>query len=248
MALLLGGLSGLPEAHAQVIVAAPQRPDVFYVRMAGRILSREGKPIPFATAYNRTSKKGVVADSGGFFTMVLSNKDTVEIRHVGYRPLLYMKPPGRNGNYYEDILLQEASLELKEVTIYRKRAPLRTIAINPDYKRADPFQIYLFGAGKPRNPQRAGLGSPVTALYEAFSRREQNNRKLEQLKAERELHDLASIRYNEYYVESLTGLHGLDLQAFMGYCPLQPQFIISSSDYELAASVLNCYRRFMNDL
>lgn len=248
MALLLAGLTGLREAYAQVIVAAPQRPDVFYVRMAGRILSRDGKPIPYATAYNRTSKKGVVADSGGFFTIVLSNKDTVEIRHVGFRPLLYMKPPGRNGNYYEDILLQEVSLELKEVTIYRKRAPLRTIAINPDYKRADPFQIYLFGAGKPRSNEPAGLGSPITALYQAFSRSEKNKRKLEKLKAERELQDLASIRYNEYYVESLTGLHGQDLQAFMGYCPLQPQFVISASDYELAASVLNCYRRFMNDL
>ena len=245
--LILVAGAPLP-ASAQIIVAVPQR-EAFYVRLAGRVLARvDGHPIAFATVYNRGSKKGVRTDSSGFFTIVLSNKDTLEIRHVGFRTLFYMKPPGRNGNYYEDIVLSESTFELKEVTIYRRRASLRTIAINPDYDRKDIFNLHPFGDGQRHKLGPAGFGSPVTALYEAFSRREQNNRKLEQLKADREQYDMASIRYNEYYVESLTGLHGQDLAAFMGYCPLQPNFIITSTDYELAAAVLNCYRRFMNDL
>jgi hypothetical protein len=233
--------------HAQVIV--PLERDAFYVRMAGRVLSRtDGKSVPFSTVYNRVTKKGVVADSSGFFSLVISSKDTLEIRHVGFRPLLYVKPSNRNANYYEEIYLPESFFELKEVTIYRKRKVLETIALNPEYERTDPFQIYLFGAGKPRSRTPASFSSPISAIYESFSRREQNLRKLEVLKANRQLQELARIRYNEYYVESLTGLKGQDLAAFMGYCPMQPNFIISASDYELAAAVLNCYRRFMNDL
>lgn len=220
------------------------------MRLAGRVLAKnDGRPIGAATVYNRTSKKGVRADSSGFFTIVLSNLDTLEVRHVGFKTLRYLKPPSRNSNYYEDILLQEDALELKEVTIYRKRAPLRTIALNPDWERPDPFRLYLFGAGRPRSkPEPAGLGSPITALYEAFSRRAQNDRKVAALRAERELLETAAIRYNVYYVEGLTGLKGQDLAAFMAYCPLQPKFIITATDYELAAATLNCYRRFMNDL
>jgi hypothetical protein len=217
--------------------------------MAGHIVNRtDGKSIPYATVFNRTSKKGIVADSAGYFSIVLSNKDTLEIRHVGYRTLLYVKPSNRNANYYEEVALSENLFELKEVTIYRKRQALQSIALNPEYDRRDPYQIYLFGAGKPRRRTPAGISSPITAIYESFSRRGKNLRKLEALKANKELADLAAIRYNEYYVEGLTGLKGQDLEAFMGYCPMQANFIIAASDYELAAAVLNCYRRFMNDL
>jgi len=235
------------KAKGQVIVL-PER-DAFYVRWVGRVVARTtGQPIPYATVYNRTTKKGIVADSGGYFSTVLSHKDTLEVRHVGYTTHQYTKPPNRNANYYEEVQLGESFYELKEVTIYRKRQPLNSIALNPEYNRQDPFKIYLFGAGQARQNRRASISSPVTALYEAFSRREQSLRKLYQLKADKDLQDLAAIRYNEYYVESLTGLHGQDLEAFMGYCPFQPRFVITASDYELSVAVLNCYRRFMNDL
>jgi hypothetical protein len=233
--------------QAQIIV--PPERENFYVRWSGRVLAKsDGHPVPYATVFNRTTKKGTVADTAGYFTTVISHRDTLEVRRVGYKTVYYVKPPSRNSNYYEEIFLGEDYYELKEVTIYRKRQPLRSIALNPEYQRDDPFKIYLFNAGRPKLNERAGIGSPVTALYEAFSKREQNNRKLATLKADRQLRDLAAIRYNEYYVESLTGLKGHDLEAFMGYCPLNAQFIITASDYELAVATLNCYRRFMNDL
>lgn len=236
---------GSVQVGAQVVVKPSER---FYVRMAGRVLSAHKKPISYATIRNLTNRKAVIADSGGNFSIVLSQFDTLEFRRVGYKTLYYKMGPDRNGNYYQDIYLEEEAFALDEVTIFRKPdRTVRSIAVNPEYHKVDRYQIHIGirrGTGREAPPD---VSNPLSFLYDQFSKRGIAARKVAELKAQKRLLTLVSIRYNEDYVGSLTGLAGRDLAEFMNFCPLSQEFILTASDYELAAATLNCYRRFMDN-
>jgi hypothetical protein len=230
------------DAKAQIIVKPAQS---FYVRLAGNIYDRQtGTPLASVTIRNLRSRKVSVSDSNGFFSIVLTQEDTLELRRVGYKSVYYQKEAGHNGNYYQRFFLNEEAVEIKEVTIYRKRPALRSVALNPEYNRPDPFRLQI-GVAK-GSAQAPTITSPISYLYDQFSSRGKAARKLATLKAERELIAMAGIRYNQDYVESLTGLHGEELVRFMAFCPMAPEFILSTSDYELAAAALACYRRYLD--
>jgi hypothetical protein len=243
--LLLACLFAGKPCYAQVVVKPSDR---FYVRMAGHILNSQKKPISYATVRNLTNRKAVVADSLGFFSIVLSQYDTLEFRRVGYKTAYYRKDQGKNGNYYQDIFLQEEAYALDEVTIYRKPdRTVRSIAVNPDYNRVDRFQLHMFARPEDRHELKPDISSPFSYIYDQFSKRGIATRKVYELRAQQRLATLVSIRYNDDYVSSLTGLQGRDLAEFMVYCHLSQDFILSASDYELAAATLNCYRRFIDE-
>ncbi len=240
-ATLLGGI----EAQAQVVV----RPsDHFYVRMAGQILNSQKKPVSYATIRNMTNRKAVIADSAGFYSIVLSQYDTLEFRRVGYKTRYYKKDQNRNGNYYQDIYLEEEAFAYDEVTIYRKAdRTIRSVAVNPEYNRVDRYQIHIGARRGTTHEAPPDISNPISFFYDQFSRRGISARKVAELKARKRLLMLVSIRYNEEYVGSLTGLAGRDLSEFMNFCPLSQDFILTANDYELAAATLNCYRRFMEE-
>ena len=241
--LYFGGLS-----KAQVIVNPAQD---FPVRVAGRLInSVTGKAVSYGTVRNLVTKRVVIADTGGNFSIVIATVDSLEIRRVGYRTRYYTKALGRNGNYVDVIQMTEESINLQEVTIYRKRKrEINSIALNPEYGRKDNFRIYLFGYQPgPRRRVEPDISSPLSFLYDQFSRSGKAARKLEELRAQSHLQSLISIRYNRDYVQELTGLSERDLSEFMAFCPMSSDFVLRSNDYELAAATLNCYRQFMNGL
>lgn len=245
---LLGvcGLWSLPgTSFGQVIVKSGGKD---YVRLAGTVRSAQsGVSVSYATIRNLTSKKAAVADSAGRYSIVLCSDDTLEVRRVGYRTVFVLKDPEKNGNYYLDIYLEEQSYDVNEVTIYRKKDIRRaTIALNPEYDRRDNFQIFLGADPRTIKEKPADFSAPATMLYQELSRRGKNLRKLNKLKQDREILSLAGIRYNEYYITGLTGLRGRELEEFQNFCGLPTSFVLTCTDYELAAATLNCYRRFLN--
>lgn len=72
---------------------AAVRPPVVAVvppgEVKGRILGQDGIPLPAASVVNRTRKMGTQADASGFFTIVASEKDVLEISSVGYVTQIY---------------------------------------------------------------------------------------------------------------------------------------------------------------
>ena len=232
----------------QVIINPAQD---FPVRLAGRVVNgATGKAVSYGTVRNLTSKRVVVADSGGNFSIVISTTDSLELRRVGYRTRYYTKALGQNGNYVDQIPMTEESVNLQEVTIYRKRKrEVNSIALNPEYGRKDNFRLYLFGY-QPGVKRRIepDITSPLSFLYDQFSKAGRSARKLKELQAQQEVLTMLSIRYNRDYVQDLTGLKDRDLTEFMAFCPMSADFVLRANDYDLAAATLNCYRRFMNGL
>ncbi|HEX3008078.1 MAG TPA: hypothetical protein VHO90_10730 [Bacteroidales bacterium] len=91
---------------------------------------------------------------------------------------------------------------------------------------------------------RIPLGSPVTALYNLASKEGKSMRKL--AKEQEKDRDVESYKdkYSPDVVSRLTGLKDLELEKFMKYCSISVNLIKESTEYDIAALILEYYRKY----
>lgn len=243
----VGLLLGLPflSATAQVFKMPPNQE--FYVRIAGKILdATSGKPIAYAYLTNSRTKKVIASDTAGYYTTVISTKDTLRVTAIGYVDFLYQKDPDKHGNYYVDLRLTPKSYELAPVTISapKLRNRYRPLTVRPEYAAEQDWRREMIERGDVRVAPT--ISSPLALLYEQFGSRPRQQRKLKDLVARRAVERYITARYNRDVVAEQTGLSGDDLTEFMRYCPISDEFILEASDYELAARINRCLSAMRN--
>jgi hypothetical protein len=75
--------------------------------------------LPYATVYDRTLKRGVIADYYGFFSMVVTPGDTLLFSGFGYKTSSYIVPDTLKENRYSIIhMMQRDTINLPSVTVY----------------------------------------------------------------------------------------------------------------------------------
>ena len=76
-------------------------------------------PVSYTTVYDKTSKRGVIADYYGFFSMVVYPGDTLLFSGYSYKTSTYVVPDSLAENRYSIIhMLQKDTVNLPEVTVY----------------------------------------------------------------------------------------------------------------------------------
>lgn len=79
--------------------------------------------------------------------------------------------------------------------------------------------------------------SPITLLYELFSKQAKSRRKAAVLSQQFRRHRLADYRL-ELIIGQATNLKGDDIERFKTYCRFSDEFLLQSSEYELTYAVL----------
>ena len=85
--------------------------------------------------------------------------------------------------------------------------------------------------------------SPISLLYEAFSRRARSDRKVLVLMQQDRRRKLANFRLDMTAV-NVTDLRGEELERFMKFCDPDETFILSASEYDLTYRILQCFKGF----
>lgn len=76
-------------------------------------------PVSYTTIFDKTSKRGVIADYYGFFSMVVFPGDTLLFSGYSYKTSTYVVPDSLAENRYSIIhMLQKDTVNLPEVTVY----------------------------------------------------------------------------------------------------------------------------------
>jgi hypothetical protein len=76
-------------------------------------------PVSYTTIFDKTSKRGVIADYYGFFSMVVYPGDTLLFSGYSYKTSTYVVPDSLVENRYSIIhMLQKDTVNLPEVTVY----------------------------------------------------------------------------------------------------------------------------------
>ncbi len=77
------------------------------------------EPLPYTTVWNRSIRKGVIADYYGFFTMVSFPGDTLVFNFYGYKSSTYIIPDTLEDNRYSIVhMMQTDTVNMPEVVVH----------------------------------------------------------------------------------------------------------------------------------
>lgn len=209
------------------------------------------QPLSGASVYNVNTKKFAFTDKEGKFVIQISKNDTLVISKSIYRQLVV----GINDKLYlgmEDFFLYYKATMLKEVNI---------IAINPSYegfkkdivtlelpeyyKRVEETKLSEFqkaNATYEPNGNLLSLGgqmlsSPITFLYDKYSRKSKMNRLYNEMVANEEETERIQDKYNREIVQKITGLEGDELVDFMMYCRFSYYDLVRMDDETIRSTI-----------
>jgi hypothetical protein len=90
------------------------------IQLSGVVVSADSlNEMPYATVFDKTVRRGTIADIYGFFSMVVQPGDTILFKYYGHKPSSFIVPDTLKENRYSIIHMMEIdTLQLQEVVIY----------------------------------------------------------------------------------------------------------------------------------
>jgi len=94
--------------------------DSTFIQLSGVVISEETlEALPYTTVYDKTQRRGVIADYYGFFSMVAVPGDTLFFSFYGHKTSSYIVPDSLSDSRYSMIhMVQRDTLNLPQVDVY----------------------------------------------------------------------------------------------------------------------------------
>lgn len=94
--------------------------DSSLIQLSGVVISGEDlDPLAYTTIYDKTQRRGVIADYYGYFSMVVLPGDTLLFSFFGYKTSTFIMPDTLTDNRYSIIhMIDKDTLNLPEVVVY----------------------------------------------------------------------------------------------------------------------------------
>ena len=198
-----------------VLGARAQSPNT--VRLTGSVAEAGARtPVPGATVQVQRTRRGVVTDAAGNFGLDVLPTDTVLFRDLGFKT--QRLPMGGTGlsQLVVRIQLVRDSVQLGEVQVVSDRADravinraLRNIkrpappVVSGVKRPPKPKPLFAVDSTAPKAPVPT-LESPISLIYDQFSREGRQRRKVEELEAEIKAEKLRKARaeYNKAFKDN----------------------------------------------
>ncbi|ARS36431.1 carboxypeptidase-like regulatory domain-containing protein [Pontibacter actiniarum] len=182
------------------------------IRISGTVLQPDRTtPIPGATIVKVNTNMGVVSDEQGKFLIDVAQTDTLMIRALGFKPLLYLPKALPVSELRVNIVLQEDSVMLGEVEVTSRPSKemidraLRNMKRERTSQAKNPNFVPLPELPPPPPPPAPTILNPLNLMYDMFSSEGKQKRQLQEylqrLEAERQLKEQAKEKqeYNKYF-------------------------------------------------
>ena len=94
--------------------------DTNLIQLSGVVVSEdELEPMPYTTIFDKTQRRGVIADYYGYFSTVVFPGDTLYFSYYGYKTSSYVVPDTLTDDRYSIIhMIQKDTLNLPAVIVY----------------------------------------------------------------------------------------------------------------------------------
>ncbi len=196
--------------------------------------------IPFAYVINLRTGNGCMSDYNGRFTISGANEDTIVISYIGYLKKKMLIGLIANSN---DSVKGPVKVILPKNMITLNTFTATAFKIKP-YEREYMERIIH----RPRALGVNALASPITALYEQYSRKGRESRKLAAIFEQIFIEEQIARKFNPEILRQLTGDDTIDFERFRKYCyTISNDFILTHDGYELYEPIMQCYRRWKKD-
>lgn len=194
--------------------------------------------MPFVYIINKSNGNGTMSDNDGHFSLYSGLNDTLICSYVGYSKLLMpvkLLKPGADGRVL--VVMRSNPFLLSTVNV-------TTFKIKP-YEREymndiiDKSKIRLLDYSQ----------SPFTALYMRYSKEGKQINKLAKIFEQILREEQVQKKLSREILVRLTGDEKIDYEAFRRYCYYVNDYYIMDHDgVELYSKVMDCYRRWKEEL
>jgi hypothetical protein len=197
--------------------------------------------MPFVNLINQTNGNGTVSDFNGNFVIIASNSDTLVFSYLGFArkkiPVSQIKNVTDSTKKTLKIVMKRVLVDLAPVTAFSYKIKPNEI----DYmKRYIKQHARVTGVN--------ALESPITALYQQFSKKGREARKLQEIFQRILTEEEVAKKFNPEVLRQLTGDEYIDYERFRKYCwYVSDEYILSHEGYDLYAPIMDCYKRWKGD-
>jgi hypothetical protein len=181
---------------------------------------------------------GNFGNANGTYEIKVSRTDTILIGSIGYfTSKVCVADSILMDTIYVDVYLKQLHYYLKEVTVLAPRE-MRRIYKDIEELGYDPKDDRLSGFVDP-------LSSPITALYEMYSRHAKQERLAKKLINDAKRRDLLKELLSKYVDYNIIQLEDDQFEEFIEYLNVTDEFLKSSSQYDFIIFVKMKYKYFM---
>ncbi len=221
-----------------------------YIIIEGRVVNKQGEPLPSAHILNLSKKFGTTTNLQGDFKIVGSPGDSMMVSTIGYKPYRATIPSFVPYKVFSiKITLINDTIQLKETIIrafpatyelFKKEFVTLKIKPNPNEK------LFAKIIDKQYNPKGGiVMKGPISAIYDAFSREGKLKRKMAELVYKDNLRGLI---YDKIPKDVLIKAYHLKdegaLEQFIDFCQFSEHLMINGSPYEILVHMNQCYQRY----
>lgn len=184
---------------------------------------------------NMTTHAGTVSGRKGYFEIQASYGDYILFKIVGYKNAIVQVKIG-DENRFRIVSMDIKPTLLNEVIIKKGPTQYQIDSAN----RASLYKsVYEYD-------QQKSVFSPVTTVYQKFSKRYKNLRKFQTQILSNEQQKYISTRYSEEIVKSLTPLTDQDeIAKFMNAYPMEYDYARAASDLEVKMWIKYNYQDYI---
>lgn len=206
------------------------------ITINGQAYDKESKlPLPKLMIINKRTNNGLFADSEGKFSIMTLQSDTLilsaigfKVRKISFKDSVYKK------QYDITIPLEKLFFTLKEVSVF---APRSLNEIQRDIDKLGVKRTYT-------TDNIDAISSPVTYLYERFSKFGRSKQKVAEWENEDMKRDVLKDLFRLYIKHDIIDLNEEEFDAFIKYLQLSDDFIKNASQFELVMAIKGKYENF----
>lgn len=206
---------------------------VSVIRLHGKVFEALSKrPVETFMVVNKRTQHGFFTVDGLFEVNIFSS-DTLLIGSQGFKTIsLCLFDSIKRDPYEINIFLEKLSYQAKEVEVFGSRDldKIQEDIEKLGYNKKD----YILS-------DIDALNSPITFLYQQFSRKERAKRDLAELKNNDRRRDLLKELFARYVAADIMDLKTGEFDSFIDYCNVSDEFMQTSTQYEFILYIKKKY-------
>lgn len=206
------------------------------IQVKGKVYDENGYPLPNSIVLNQRTKRGSFGNPNGDFNVLCWVNDTITITALGYHSRTFTVPDAGPENIFRrDVYLDLRIYEMPVVEIF---GPRDLEAIQEDIERLgyNEKDYLLSGIN--------AAASPITFLYQQFSKKEQSKREAAYLANEDRKRDLLKELFRHYVDYEIIQLDNSQFDDFIDYLNVSDEFMRRSTQYDFLIYVRDRFKEY----
>ena len=183
---------------------------------------------------NKSTGRGVFGQPNGHFSVYARPGDRIALSTKGYPGYEFIAKPDENCQCRVEAYIERLPQEVQEIVV----RPLKTLEEIKEEREALALRETRTVTGV------NVLQSPITALYQAFSKKEQNKRWIAEQQYKDDQRKIVKELLRLYVAFDIIELSEADFDEFITFLNLDEQFIKTASEMELILFIKDKYEHF----